>query len=584
MNLEQKDTTQLNQFDSFFGFVVTDFHKIFFNSEARIRACFTGNQAFKTSSSMYDLTLRLMGSHPVPRRNVDYYECEEGHLFNIPKFKKLTLNQNDQNNLKCPECSALIKLFVGPIRRIRLGSENLPVDTSTASEGGISVEGKNTQYPELKKWLPHFLIGKDITARKPWMTVRNVHGLPDIMVEFVSYSQTIQSQAGVQLKAAYLDEEPPYDFLEETRPRLIHAEGDIVFALTPANRITYLHDEVFEKASIVYRTQAVADRLKLRDPNKNDYALIEYHDSGKDIHVFQAATDDNPILTIEQVNKAFDDIDDELDPEVIDIRRYGLFRQQSGRIYKGLSKVHILKASEHFEDGMPSHWTHGRAIDYHPHVAWHHAWMVISPNDEAFIYDELILNPESYPTKEQMFHNVSKSRNYQYTVSLVDPLASTNQVNSGKTTIQDMNEITHDFHREGFGTGGYWESWDTKGSRGREEIRMRLKNAARVGKPFNNLVMEKDLTGAERARRLPTLWIMSNCVKSIEYMGRWRLQEHKDRDAKVTKEQKEAPQEKWSHLCMCYEALFKSPAFRARQEHSGKSKAGPYDNYYRRRR
>jgi hypothetical protein len=287
---------------------------------------------------------------------------------------------------------------------------------------------------------------------------------------------------------------------------------------------------------------------------------------------------------MEQVERAFNDIDDELDPEITDIRRFGLFKQQTGRIYKGLSKIHILNVNEYFEDGVPDFWTHGRAVDYHPHVAWHHGWMTISPNDEAFIYDELILNPESYATKEQMFHNISKSGRYKYTVSLVDPLAKTNQVNSGKTTLQDMNDITNEFKREGYGTGGYWEPWDTKGSRGREEIRMRLKNAATVGEPFNNLVMEKDITGATRARRLPTLWILSNCTKTIEHMGKWRLQEHKDRDARATKEQKETPQEKWSHLCMCYEALFKNPAFRARQQSSPKPQAGPYDNHYRRRR
>ncbi len=47
MNLEQKDITQLNQFDSFLGFKVTQFDKQFFKSEARIRACFTGNQKGK---------------------------------------------------------------------------------------------------------------------------------------------------------------------------------------------------------------------------------------------------------------------------------------------------------------------------------------------------------------------------------------------------------------------------------------------------------------------------------------------------------------------------------------------------------
>ena len=169
-------------------------------------------------------------------------------------------------------------------------------------------------------------------------------------------------------------------------------------------------------------------------------------------------------------------------------------------------------------------------------------------------------------------------------MSLVDALANTNQTNTGRTTIEDMNKITHDFKREGFGTGGFWEPWNQKGTRGREEIRMRLKNSTRVGKPFDNLVVDTDEVGNRRPRRLPTLWIMGNCKKTIEYMHKWRLQEHKDRDAKATKDQKESPQDKWSHMNMCWEALFKNEAFRAHKQGGSRKQSSPYDNYFRGRR
>ena len=113
MNLEQKDIQQLNQFDSFLSFIVTDNVRGFLNSTARIRACFTGNQAMKTSSSMYDLTLRLMGSHPIPKRNFDYYVCDDGHTFNIPTYKRAVTTKK-QSGLPTKGASSLTSHETAP--------------------------------------------------------------------------------------------------------------------------------------------------------------------------------------------------------------------------------------------------------------------------------------------------------------------------------------------------------------------------------------------------------------------------------------------------------------------------------------
>ncbi len=64
-------------------------------------------------------------------------------------------------------------------------------------------------------------------------------------------------------------------------------------------------------------------------------------------------------------------------------------------------------------------------------------------------------------------------------------------------------------------------------------------------------------------------------------MHKWRLQEHKDRDARATKEQKESPQEKWSHMNMVWEALFKNDAFRAPRQGAKKKRENAYANYFR---
>jgi len=101
----------------------------------------------------------------------------------------------------------------------RLASETLPGET-TDGKGETSTEVKNTLYPELKKWLPPFLIKKDITARSPKMVIKSGVGGPDIVVEFVSYNQSVQSTAGSQRFIIKCDEEPPKAFWEEQLPRL----------------------------------------------------------------------------------------------------------------------------------------------------------------------------------------------------------------------------------------------------------------------------------------------------------------------------------------------------------------------------
>ena len=148
----------------------------------------TGNQFGKNETAVYDYILRLLGKHPNKRKNI--------HI-------------EDQ------------------VRSFRFASHTLPGEKD-------EVEIKNTQYPVLKRRLPsQFLVEhKDITARKPVVTVRPLNGA-NVQIEFVSFSQDVGAMAGVQRRSCWIDEECSRDFFEEQVMRMIAADGDIIFTFTP---------------------------------------------------------------------------------------------------------------------------------------------------------------------------------------------------------------------------------------------------------------------------------------------------------------------------------------------------------------
>lgn len=580
-NLTPKDIEILNSCENFLSFNRTWIFNRFINCVCKILGLFYGNQGGKTSGVACSYVLRLFGIHPVPKKNVVYWECEHRPKAKIDEeFKKgyLTTHKNLDSatfiysklpkDMKCPECGGAIIQHKRNSRIIRFCSETLPGQSANVSKEGLSAEVKNTQYPELKKWLPKFLIKRDITVRNPAMTLFDVFGGADIIIEFVSYNQTVQSTAGPQRMSIWCDEEPPDAFLEEQWPRLLAEDGDMVITCTPANRLSILYDDVFEKAKFYFRTPAISERYKLKE--------IEKTDSTFNIAVFQAATDDNPTLSKDDIENLFREVDD---PDALSIRRYGIFKQVSGRIYKSFEwNVHVISKERYFPNGMPKFWNHFRGIDYHEHVPWACGGMSISPQDEAFIWLEYNPSPENFVTLEIAREFALSGKDYKFTLDLIDPLAQKNQPNTGTTVVEDLNRAFHQYKKEGIGTGAYWQTWDTKSTRGRDKMRERLKNAALVGKPFNNVIVKNG-----QKLYLPTLWILDTCRMTARSMRNWRLEEWANNDINATKEMKETPQQKWSHFPMVYECLFKNPACRAKPVMAFKDFAEQRSNHNTRR-
>jgi len=144
----------------------------------------------------------------------------------------------------------------------------------------------------------------------------------------------------------------------------------------------------------------------------------------------------------------------------------------------------------------------------------------------------------------------------KFQLDLADPLIKATKLGN-KTVLDDLNDTFLEMKHENLCTGGYFESWDTKGEKGRDEIRKRLKNSKKVGRPFNNVILEKG-----QKIYLPTIWILSGCKLTAQSMKQWRWAEYTDMKTAAIRGDKNTPEQKFSHMNMVWEAIFKDPRFR----------------------
>ena len=547
MDLNATDARAYNDFQGYLRFKFTWVYKQLITCPAKFILLITGNQFGKTGSVARSFVDRILGWHRVPKKNVVYFECESGHV-----YAPFQVNFKDP---RCKECGAPLKMHERSSRVFRFCAETQPGQSHNTGEGGKSAEVKNTQYPEFKKWLPPFLIKKDITFRNTSMIIKDPYGGDDIIVEFVSYNQSTQSVAGQQRLATWEDEAPPPDFHEEQLPRLLAEDGDLTVTYTPVDRSSWLFDEMYDNARLIYRTKAVVDYLK--QSTGNDVQRVERTENPSDIVVIQAATDDNPVLLPGVIDGLFRSIGD---PDVLGIRRYGIFKQLSGRIFKDFDyRVHFISREQYFPDGIPHDWVHARGIDYHPQTDWHCGFASLSPQNELFIWGELRMSPERYTTKEIAHEVAVIGKDYKFRLNLVDPLAEATKKDT-VSVLEDLNRAFYDLKKEGIGFNSYWNTWDTKGERGRDAIHERLKNSKECKRPFNNKVQKDGVV-----TYLPTVWVLSTCKVSAEYMKNWRWEEWANSRDAMAKDKKNTPEQKYSHMNMVWEALLKETAFKSRK-------------------
>jgi len=492
--LAQKAEEQLY---SFFTFVPTEHLRVLLHLPHKVIGLFSGNQGGKTSNVAYQYWLRVIGQHPVA----------------------------DKNRLA---------------KKIRCMSSTLP-------ESAEAEEQDNTQYLELKKIIPPDMILRDITARAQNLVVKSpTHG--KTVFEFRSSKQELQDLGKIQLSSVWHDEETPKRIREECKVRLLAEGGDEIFSLTPINYMSYTFDEVWNRKSYLYRSDSIINQF-----GGQKEEIIK--DGNPNVACIQIATDDNPILTLDEINRLFEDI---VDPDELAIRRYGVFKHISGQIHKSYNPHYgYIDYEKTFPSGIPYDWVHVRGIDYHEsRIPWSVGWMACSPQDEWFLWQEFhpaIDGPNAYNTYDISRAIARKSLDYYYQANLIDPLAAKKQANTLFSTVDDLNRYFDEVRQsEGLGTPAYWESWDTKGTNGRDEIAKRFKNAARCGKPFNNAIKERG-----KMTHLPTLWICNTCPRFHYSLKNWRYQEWATVTTQAVNDPKPTPQQRHSHDCMVLECLAK---------------------------
>lgn len=247
MTKKVSDIDKIAQLVQFGKYKSTKIFRRFIRLPHKVKGLFVGNQGMKTSATAFQYIMRIWGTHPIAKFNVLYFECEKRvELFDnvedhdvyreyktryLEKHKSIdsaTFNMatRPKDNI-CPECGAGIVIHKRKTRIFRFASEMLPTEKAGLEGDTIqSAEINNTQYPEFKKWLPPFLIKKDITVRNPAITLfdpnanQDFGGLKyvgaDIMVEFVSYNQSVQAGAGVQRLSVWEDEESRWIFTKNS--------------------------------------------------------------------------------------------------------------------------------------------------------------------------------------------------------------------------------------------------------------------------------------------------------------------------------------------------------------------------------
>jgi hypothetical protein len=545
-----------------------------------------GNQAGGTALIGYSYVLRILGWHPVPKKNMLYFECQKAVRYNLMEKEGYEMEGEEDGHYfspkhyyeelegkPCPYCGEEILRHERLHKIYRFASQNLPESKNMADgkTNESSAETRNTQYPEFMYWLPRFLLKRDITNRERAQHIYDPYGGADITVEYSGYHQQTQTVAGHKRASVWIDELAPEAFFDEQPARLMVENGDINISYTPTidNGISYYYDRIFERAAVFYRSKTMREYYKRN--HKIDYPKIEFTGSTKSIGIIQMATDDNPILGKSVIEEKYDALGDD-DPVLMDMRRYGIFAAVTGKIYKQfVPRVHVIKSNEHFPNGIPDGWTCFRSEDYHQVADLAIIFVALSPSNEAFVWAELNPSPEKNTTLVicEMIAKISGA-NKRFAMNLADPLASISQSNTAKSVLDDMNHYFKVMKREGICTGGHWESANTKtiasktthNIRGREQLRLRLYNSTLCEKPFNNKIEKDGLF-----KRLPTIWILDNCPNMARSLKSWRMENGKETVA-------------WSHFCTALEFLLKDVRFTPKRNIEPRKRKNDIHNRY----
>ncbi len=206
--------------------------------------------------------------------------------------------------------------------------------------------------PKITKWFTHDMIQKIERFQGHIVKMFIKHKTGGIStIDVMTHEQDSMSFEGWSGHWAWFDEPPPRELFIGTMRGLIDFRGRAWLTLTPISE-PWLFDEIVGKA-------------------------------GPKVWFTTVDIRDNPYLSEE----AIADFESKLLPEEIEARIHGKFIHLAGRVYKELDPlVHgILQMPEGWKQ-WPVYFVLDPA-DRRPH---HGIWACISPNDELYVYDEIV--------------------------------------------------------------------------------------------------------------------------------------------------------------------------------------------------
>lgn len=366
--VEQKFKFLQEQFKGYNSFVHTWLYDKFVHCPYKILFWDTGNKHGKTYVIARNYVERILGEHPIARKNVLYFKCDnqtEYHEFSPIEIRNMyphtgqlvRLNSDDKASPdipdeECPKCGATLHEVERYDRIFRFSSGSLPSqgeDTYHKRNRGAmarnqSLEVRNVQHPAFTKLLPPFLLAKDCTTRVAAQTIIDPYQRGPIMVEYTSYVQPLVAKTGASRLSIWPDEKMPEEEYADAKARVVLEKGDIVLSCTPIEDVSYTfyYNDIYEKAMTFYRTHLLCKRMEEKYGRK--YNRIEYTDSKQSIAVFCGTSYDNPVIDKNEVDALLTTGDSQ---DTIDVKIYGLMLKLSGRIFANFDQsVHL------YEDGV----------------------------------------------------------------------------------------------------------------------------------------------------------------------------------------------------------------------------------------
>jgi hypothetical protein len=351
MNLTKQEKWEASQFEAYSKYIHTWESRKFLNIIEAIVGLFFGNQRGKGAMASMGYMHRVMGSHPVPERNVNYAECYNGHKFSPIMAKKI------KDGL-CPKCAKpnrkAIKMHERGSKVICFAGDILPESAQPQTRNKYKGEDgakevRCVQYMEFMKWIPPFLIKSLPSTRRPTIELKDIYGGDDITIKFTTYKMGVSGIRGQQFISFWGDELGSEEYYEEVHPRLVIENGDILitYTVTEEEKSTALYDMIFDRARVFYRTKHIVEEYYKKVLDKN-VEQIERNDSPYSIAVVQSSTNDNPIMTNEQVETYLMNF---ADPDVRIMRQFCAWRQLSAKIYPQFDwGVHAIDGEKLFKE------------------------------------------------------------------------------------------------------------------------------------------------------------------------------------------------------------------------------------------